>query len=272
MVNSSRAKYGGLDQYYTSDSVAQACVDTLMECLPPSYFDGASFIEPSAGGGSFVRALEGVGRSVYALDIAPASPGIHEGDFFEFDDWGEGRVVVVGNPPFGFASSLAIAFFQKAAERADVVAFVVPRTFRKRSVQQKLNRYFHLVTDMDIPSNAFLLDGEAYDVPCVFQVWVRGAVPRVVESIPDVSSIMEYVRDVSEATFALRRVGGRAGAVLPIDGGETYSKSSTYFIKSFHPEVKSILSQVDWDTIRNNTAGVRSISKIEIAMQLKDIC
>ena len=36
------------------------------------------------------------------------------------------RYLVVGNPPFGKISSIAIKFFNKSAEYADCIAFIIP--------------------------------------------------------------------------------------------------------------------------------------------------
>ena len=59
------------------------------------------------------------------------------------------RYLVVGNPPFGKISSIAIKFFNKSAEYADCIAFIIPRTFKRVSVQNKLNLNFHLMYNED---------------------------------------------------------------------------------------------------------------------------
>ena len=60
--------------------------------------------------------------------------------------------MTVGNPPFGKFSSLVIKFFNHSDEWSDVIAFIISKTFRKISVQNKLNKYFKLVLDKDIPN------------------------------------------------------------------------------------------------------------------------
>jgi len=86
------------DAYYTPDDLAAACV-RLLPLRPGDYC-----LEPSAGGGAFVRALLPVVRQVKALDIDADAPAVAEfgavvGDFFGLGhddqfDW------VVGNPPY----------------------------------------------------------------------------------------------------------------------------------------------------------------------------
>lgn len=67
----------------------------------------------------------------FACDIDPQGDGIVKLDFFDFELPYDDRVVVVGNPPFGRNSSLAIRFFNKAACGAEIIAFIVPRSFKK---------------------------------------------------------------------------------------------------------------------------------------------
>ena len=55
----------------------------------------------------------------------------------------------LGNPPFGKNCSLAIKFFNKAAEFADLIAFIIPRTFKRISIQNKLNLNFSFILFLD---------------------------------------------------------------------------------------------------------------------------
>jgi hypothetical protein len=112
-----------LDAYYTPDHVAAACVDTLGDVLV-----GATVIEPSAGGGAFVRALQRAQPArIIAIDVDPEAPILVEppdgvetmcGNFTALDtSMGTAytrRWWVVGNPPYGNAeahvrAALAIA-------------------------------------------------------------------------------------------------------------------------------------------------------------------
>ena len=154
-----------LDQFYTSDEVVDMCLKELSLLS----LDDVVYLEPSAGTGSFSNKLPGC----IAVDIDPKSPNVVESDFFDTTTSSLGlpersKVITVGNPPFGFASSLAIRFFNHAAIMSDTIAFVIPKTFRKFSVQNKLNLEFHLIKDLDIPKNGFIFEGKPYDVPCCF--------------------------------------------------------------------------------------------------------
>ena len=75
-------------------------------------------------------------------------------DFFDYTPTalGEGKIMVVGNPPSDKVSSVAMKFFNHSAEWSDVIAYIIPRTFRRPSVQNKLDTRFHLVYDDDTPT------------------------------------------------------------------------------------------------------------------------
>ena len=258
-----------LDQFYTNPKLAKKYVDFLLNKYRLKKMD---VVEPSAGTGAFVNPLREQGVTVSAMDLEPKAPGIKKGNFLVGKlEVGERPVAVIGNPPFGRQSNMAVRFFNRAAENnASLIAFIVPRTFRKISIQDKLDKNFWLIHDSDVPGRAFIRNGTPHDVPCAWQVWKRQEKKRPEVPTPDVSGIIRYV-SVAAADFALRRVGGRAGIVLPLDNGEKYSPSSTFFIHAVRHDAAKLLSSIDWSDIRNSTAGVRSISKREIALELTKV-
>lgn len=81
--------------------------------------------------------------------------------------------ITIGNPPFGNRSKLAIDFFNKASTMSDVIAFIVPVSFMKWSVQKNLNSQFALHSYMYLEPESFLSNGEPYSVRTVFQIWVK---------------------------------------------------------------------------------------------------
>lgn len=252
----------GVDQFYTHPALAEKLAQLVLNRPLPG---NVLFVEPSAGYGAFVQPLKKLGYRVLAVDVDPKCAGIQQGDFLTGDFIPPNQnVVVIGNPPFGHASSMAIKFFNKAAERAKIIAFIVPRTFRKSSVQGRINPFFHLQLDEDIPKNAFIKEGRPHDVPCAFQIWARQPHKRKPIDMPDISHLMLFTTP-DKAHFGLRRVGGRAGQVL---AGTNHTSSTTYFIRGVKPGIRKVLEGLDWSDIREQTAGVRSVSKREIALKL----
>jgi hypothetical protein len=249
-----------LDQFYTSAPVAKECWLALKPLLPKG---PKTFLEPSAGSGAFLNLMPKAHR--LGLDLEPKHAEVRQMDFLQFR-WEiphAGHVITVGNPPFGKNASLAVRFFNHAAQFSQVVAFVVPKTFRKASLQKRLSTDFHLLLDINLPANAFEFEGVPYDVPCCFQVWHRTDSQRIHKDTalthPDFSFVGK-----NDADFAIRRIGGRAGAV--IEEFASYSAQSHYYIKANLPiaHVKAILKSADWSEARENNAGNPSISKREL--------
>jgi hypothetical protein len=74
-------------------------------------------------------------------------------DFFDFVPERNKKYLVIGNPPFGKGNSKAIQFFNQAALFSDCIAFILPRTFKRISLQNRLNLYFDLSYSEDIPTD-----------------------------------------------------------------------------------------------------------------------
>ena len=254
-----RGVNGGNDAYFTNPVISSRLVSIIA-----SRYTDAVFIEPSAGDGSFLCPLLATGQKVIAYDLFPKADGIIKADWFTVDVTDD--CVVVGNPPFGFAANLAIRFFNHAATKAKAIAFIVPRSFQKNSVQRRLNPHFHLVHEEILPGDAFILDGVPYSVPCVFQIWERAEAPRDVSADTVKNPYLEFT-DKNTANIAIRRVGGRAGETL---NGLSHNQNTTFFAKTLRKDsIKALASvQPSIRLLREQTAGVRSISKRELCALL----
>lgn len=239
-----------LDKFYTKPVVAER-----LFCLVKEYTTNPqTFLEPSAGNGVFLGLLTSLSDNVIAFDISPDASGITQADFLSQD---VGKVdVVIGNPPFGKNSSLAVKFFNKCAEwQPEVIAFVLPRTFKKPRFWERLDDRYSLAYSEDCPKDSFLASGVTYDVPCCLQVWIRE--PRTF-SLPKNTELLKET-DVLPSIF-VRRVGGRAGRVV-----EEYTKSSTYQL-THSEEVVELLDSFSnrFNEFAGNTSGVKSITLHEM--------
>lgn len=155
-----------LDKFYTSRAAAKQCFDFLQNTLQLS--QEVLYLEPSAGDGAFLDFL----NNYVALDIAPEDGRITQQDFLTYNS-DIYNFITIGNPPFGKRSKLAIEFFNKATEMSEVVAFIVPVSFMKWSVQKELSNNFCLRDYFYLSPNSFFANGEEYSVRTVFQVWVK---------------------------------------------------------------------------------------------------
>jgi hypothetical protein len=239
-----------LDKYYTGKILAKE----VAEFVQNKYGD-CNYIEPAAGAG----AISSLFKSIEAFDILPEAEGIIQQDFFDYSDI-ENKVVV-SNPPFGKNASLAVKFFNHAARyNAKAICFIVPKTFKKDSIKNKLDLNYSLVYEKDCPPWSFELIGMEYNVPCVFQVWEKGALRSVISHKTDYFDIVSCADD---ADLFVRRVGGKSGMLIS-RGSAT--ATTTYFIKSNTVDLKHaiISSYHELKKVADNTAGVRSISKSEL--------
>ncbi len=155
-----------LDKFYTQFHVSKRCFEFLHSQL--TIPENAIYLEPSAGGGSFLDLLP----HYVALDIAPEDERIEKQDYLKYETE-KTDFITIGNPPFGKRSKLATDFFNKAAKMSEVIAFIVPVSFMKWSVQKNLDLDFALNSYIYLEPESFSSNGEPYSVRTVFQVWVK---------------------------------------------------------------------------------------------------
>ncbi len=156
-----------LDKFYTKTAIAKQCI-----ALVKDIDDYDTIIEPSAGSGAFSNILP----TCVAYDIEPENDSIIKQDFFDLEHVAGERILFIGNPPFGIRSSLAKQFIRKSmALNASTIAFILPNTFSKVSNQglTLFPKEWRLVVEVPLDANSFLIEGEAYHVPCSFYVWVK---------------------------------------------------------------------------------------------------
>lgn len=156
-----------LDQFYTKKEIAKKFVEDILSIIDYKEFD--NIIEPSAGSG---RILDFMPNGSIGLDLDPKRDDIIKTDFFDYE-FPKGKNLVIGNPPFGRNSKLALKFFNKCAENADVIAFIIPRNWNSNKKQKHLSKEFDLIRSVILPDNSFTLDGKDYKVKCVAQIWVK---------------------------------------------------------------------------------------------------
>jgi hypothetical protein len=258
----------GLDKFYTVPTVSEKCLASLGTRYDWSEWD--LVIEPSAGNGSFLTRIPTAKR--IGIDISPEHAEIVKQDFLTYEpSVGSGaKILVVGNPPFGRVSSLAIKFFNHAAKWATTIAFIVPRTFRRVSVQNKLNRHFHLVHDEEIP-----LEPCAFSPPmmakCCWQIWEKRAEERSLVDLPTTHPDWEFLafgpKDAkgqptppTGADFAIRAYGGKCGEICESGLADLRPKSWHWIRtridrKDLIARFKSLDYSLSKDTARQNSIG-----------------
>lgn len=257
------------EAYFTSPKLASQCFDALA-----AQFDLESFellVEPSAGDGVFLDLMPEDRR--IGIDLHPRHPEIVQQDFLLWrPDFADGRVLVLGNPPFGQRAAIAVRFLEHAATFADVIALILPRSFNKDTFQRRVPAFFHLVYARDC-DDYFLLGNKEHEVKTVFQVWERRDVRRVQISRPTEHPhfVMRHAhlsRTSSEALdrlredfeFTLPQVGARFSPrdVRSVDRG------SHWFIKPQVPGVREVFDRLDFGFLANMNVAHTSLSKADI--------
>ncbi|MBB4155043.1 hypothetical protein GGQ80_002960 [Sphingomonas jinjuensis] len=213
-------------------------------------------VEPSAGSGSFSSLLPPGSR---ALDIDPKADGIESRDFLKTSISTTRPLAFIGNPPF--SNGMAIRFFNHAAAQAEVIAFILPRSFRKASIQNRLNRRFHLLHEETVENDAFTFCSRPTHVPSIFQIWVRRPIERELRLSPLKHEHFDFVRDPHQADFAVQRVGARAGRV---HDDLWLSSQAHYLIRAKIPGVRTVIEALDFDEIICDVAAKPSLAKTEL--------
>jgi hypothetical protein len=258
-------KRNTIDKYYTKETAVQLCLDLIKQNIQINPDD--LIVEPSAGNGSFIKGIKTLTNHFRFYDLEPENEEIIKQDYllFHFDELKQTfeKIHIMGNPPFGRQSSLAIKFIKKSCEFCDSVSFILPKSFKKESLQKTFPLNFHLVCQVDLPEKSFLVDGVEHTVPCIFQIWEKRTTNRVVIEKLEPINFM-FVDKTEKPDISFRRVGVNAGAIYT----KTDEKSvqSHYFIKFTNDksiaENISQLSTITYDF--NNTVGPKSISKQEL--------
>lgn len=245
-----------LDQFYTKKHIAVNCYKRTALIVDENNTVFDSWLEPSAGTGAFYELLP---SNKIGVDLDPKFEGVILHDFLTYN-LEDKKFIAIGNPPFGKNSSLAIKFFNKCAEQSVLIAFIVPKTFKKLSTLRQLNPFFLLIYEEDIPPFSFEFNEKDYDVPCVFQIWKKNENRREkIEFLKTHSDFSFVTKDAAD--FAIQRVGVNAGKVK--SDFHACAPPSHYFIKA-DDLTKTVFENINWDSVKFNTAGNPSISKHEL--------
>ena len=268
----------GNEKFYTRDVIAKECVADLARVVMIDP-DTDLLLEPSAGSGVFLPHLEPLANCVIALDIEPDSKDVIRQDFLTWDGTSivlpqGGKIITVGNPPFGRQSSLALKFIKHAAKFSQYIAFILPKSFMKQSMQERVPLGLHLIHQRELDMNAFTINDQPHFVPCVFQIWERREHAPRVRTLPPQPNLFSFASQDTPHHFAVRRVGVNAGTITPYPASQQCNSQTHYFI---HLLLTSNISQ----TISNfqkcqfieseNTVGIKSISKREV-VEVYDNC
>jgi hypothetical protein len=137
-------------------------------------------------------------------------------------------------------------------------------------MKKHFEKHYHLVSEIDLPENSFLVNNIESDVPCIFQIWqYKTEIRKEVEK--KVPLNFAFVDKEDNPDISFRRVGVNAGNIMKeIDDK---SEQSHYFIKFTNNKliddnIKN-LKALKFDF--NNTVGPKSISKQELISEFNKL-
>jgi len=291
-----------LDKYYTNNTIVDTCINLVNSTIiftnkkekvksnkikqndnnikknntnTNNNNNNQLIIEPSAGNGSFINSIKSLSNNHIFYDLEPEHSEIIKQNFLELDTEQfknkYDKIHMIGNPPFGRQSSLAIKFIKKACQFVDTISFILPKSFKKDSLKKHFNNYFHLINEIDLPKNAFYINNdEQCDVPCVFQIWEKKSNLRDIKEKIKPNKFI-FIKKTDNPDISFRRVGVNAGN---IDTNITdKSIQSHYFIKFTNNKKieDNLILLKKLKFTHENTVGPRSISKQELIEKFNEI-
>ena len=272
-VAPARAKLGnrrvtGKEQYYTPRELASSLVSKVERIV--SDFSSRTVLEPAGGTGAFVEAAKAAGaKKVLSVDIEPKHGDVNKGDYLS-TNLKLTNAVTISNPPFGRNNSLSIPFFNRAADHSEYIAFIVPRSWRKWSVVNRLDRRFHLIHDEDLSidyvDDTNTLISKKNNLKTCFQIWQRREDSREIVKVED----RGYVSKVkpAEADIALTVFGFSCGRVNT--EFERKANTTRMFLKLNHPGALKALQTANFQRFSKNTAYTEALSFQEINFLLNE--
>lgn len=250
-----------IDKFYTKSHIVDLCINEIKKCNFISNED--LIIEPSCGNGAFILGIKSLTNNYLFIDIEPENSEIQKINFLDFEIKESKSIHIIGNPPFGRQSSLANKFIKKSSEFCSSISFILPKSFKKESMRKFFPLNFHLISEIDLPDDSFLVNEISYNVPCVFQIWIKKDYNRTsIEKLEPEGFV--FVKQSESPHVSFRRIGVNAGVISTEI--ESKSPQSHYFIKftndkSIEDNIESLKS-VSFEF--NNTIGPKSISKQEL--------
>jgi len=258
----------GTEQYYTPSDLAIQLTQSTLNQIPN--WKAKTFLEPAGGTGSFIEALRQLGvAEIISYDTEPKHPGVQKQNFLETELEEQG-LVTISNPPFGRNNALSVPFFNHAAKYSSHIAFLVPRSWRKWSVVNRLDPYFHLISDEDVAvvyqdQSGANITGHDQLRTC-FQIWERRDSARTKIKVPDHGFVTRSNHQA--ATVAMRVFGYGCGKVYR----EFPRKPNTtmLYLAVSEPSVIDVLEGLDYERFAMRTAYTKALSLQEINFLLNE--
>lgn len=253
----------GKEQFYTPREIASYVVARVCALVPEVKM--LPWLEPCAGTGNFTFAMHEAGVSdVISFDLHPAHPGIAAQDFFTFlaprHDF-----VTVTNPPFGRNNALSVPFFNHAAKMSSCIAFIVPRSWRKWSVQNRLNRNFRLLSDEDLSVNYVDADNRLISAASLLrtclQIWIPAEGRRPLTAVEDRGLIARATPDTADVALT---IFGRGCGTVTDSFPRDHKITTQMYLRLLDDRAFDALKTADFSPYFNRVAYTEALSIHEV--------
>jgi hypothetical protein len=298
----------GKEQYYTTPEVVDICLKEVQKHID---LKDRIVLEPAGGTGEFIEGFRRIGikdENIVSYDIQPKHDMVMEGNFLNVKSFPSDKMISITNPPFGRMSSLAVEFFKHSEAHCDYICYLIPKSWRKWSMLNRLPENFHLISDIDLPKDCFYIPEEDKTekekqqglLETVFQIWEKrdelrkkidvedhGFLKKITPILVDQNGqkLLKVKKDVLKelikegkakwvvrgANFSMVVFGHSCGKKFEdITLPEVDRVTTTMYFYIEKQEVKDALREIDFSEFANNVAYIKALSIDEINYKLNE--
>jgi len=285
-----------LDQFYTNPLVSDEFVEETLKFFKNIKIN--NFLEPSAGSGNFIDSLikQGISiKKIKAYDIEPKindeenkKIGIIQQDYLALKLKRNKNRLVIGNPPFGKRSKLAIDFINKSFEHSSYVAMILPNQFNRYLTQKQIVKNAYLVYSRKINKDAFIVNDRRYDVKTVFQIWTtdkrfKDKNIRMLKSLPrkhkdfktrihnNTKLTLKYFdKKVFEWDIAVHRQGFYDYNLIITDPKKLIKNRQYFFIKAKNKRILNRIKKIDFEYLSKSNTQTPGFSTTDFVQAYKE--
>lgn len=269
-MNTQNKRTTGKEQYYTPNHIAKECVRVMKRYVSSDVI----WLEPAGGTGAFIEALLEANieqTKIISFDIEPKHSLVKQTYNFLNEDvtcLASQQIVTLTNPPFGRCNSLCVPFFNKCANVSTHIGFIVPKSWRKWSVINKLHKNFHLVYDEELKID-YIREADTKsngNLKTVFQIWQRKETVREKLTAENRGYIQKSTPENADVSLT---VFGRGCGNVKTDF-KRVNNTTQMFLKTQHPWVLQALQSVNYNKYCDNVAFIQALSTAEIYSLLNE--
>lgn len=176
-IDYTKFTYKEKDQFFTPTNISKYTIETFQKIMKENNINinEYTFIEPSAGDGSFTKLLP---ENTISLDIEPRYEKIIKQDYLKWKPRNNGKYITIGNPPFGLRGNLALRFINHSVQFSDHLCFLLPPLFESdgRGSPMKRVHGYNLIYSEKIDTNFYDPTGKDIKVNVILQIWSKSII------------------------------------------------------------------------------------------------